>query len=92
MEYTRERIKDASCCVGCGHKPVAIHYDYDMWYIECGNRNCTKYGKYLFLGQTKQLALEQWQKANRPINRYYQKRLRDETNDTESTDVGKRHK
>ena len=92
MEYTRELLKDAAPCVGCGHKPVAIHYDYDMWYIVCGNRECTKYGKYLFLGQTKQLAVEQWQKSNRPINRYYQKRKKNENNGAEPKDVGHRNK
>ena len=85
MEYTKQPLKDATKCVGCGHTPIAIHYDYDMWYIQCGNPDCTKYGKYLFLGQTKDLAVEQWERANRPINRYYQKRKKDESDGQQPT-------
>jgi hypothetical protein len=87
MEYKRERLKGANRCAKCGHEPIAIHYDYDMWYIECGNKECDKYDKYLFLGQTKELAAEQWNKANRITNRGNKKGYKNENNGTKSTDV-----
>lgn len=86
MEYTKQKLKDATKCVKCGHLPMLIHYDYDMWYIQCSNSTCTKYGQYEMLGKTRESAIEQWERANRPINRYYQKELKNATDGKQSTD------
>lgn len=49
-------------CIHCGKKPHIIHYDENMWYVEC---DCGKHPKYEYLGSTKQVAIDRWEYANR---------------------------
>ena len=58
-----------SNCIYCGKKPHIIHYDTDMWYVECGNKECHKHLKYSYLGFRREIAIDQWNYANRPMNR-----------------------
>ena len=58
-----------SKCVYCGSEPVVIHYDSDMWYVECSNPNCTKHGKYAIFGFREKIAIDQWEYLNRPLDR-----------------------
>lgn len=63
-------VKPVSC-VYCGRKPRIIHYDTNMWYVEC---ECGKHPKYEFLGSDRKIAIERWEYANRPMNRTPPKR------------------
>lgn len=59
----------SSKCIFCGAEPKVIHYDTNMWYVECSNRACQKHGKYEYLGMSEKVALERWEYKNRPIQR-----------------------
>lgn len=75
MEYTRELLKDAACCVKCGSRPVAVHYDYDMWYVVCSNNQCKKHDKYTFLGCGKDIAVKSWNDSNRGIKKCFNRNV-----------------
>lgn len=75
-------------CVYCGAEPKIIHYDSDMWYVECSNQECHKHLKYAYLGLRRELAIEQWNYVNRPINRTPPKRKKkNETDDIQPTNA-----
>lgn len=63
-------------CIFCGKMPRIIHYDKNMWYVEC---DCGNHPKYEYLGFTQQGAEERWEYANRPINRTPPKRKENES-------------
>lgn len=65
----KEIDKDAEKCVFCGEKPICVHYEADLWYYECSNRECDKHPRYAYMGFRKTSAQEQWNYANRSINR-----------------------
>lgn len=52
-------------CVFCGGKARIIHFDDNMWYVQCANPSCKKHDKYAYLGNTRNNAIEQWNFANR---------------------------
>ena len=52
-------------CIFCGSKARIIHFDRNMWYIQCSNPDCKKHDKYAYLGNTKDNAVEQWNFMNR---------------------------
>lgn len=53
-------------CVYCGGQPRIIHYDTNMWYVQC---HCDKHLQYEFLGCDESIAIERWNYANRIMNR-----------------------
>lgn len=61
--------KTAEKCVFCGNFPNAIHYEADLWYYECSCRTCEKHPRYAYMGFRQGAAKEQWDWANRHINR-----------------------
>lgn len=68
----KEILSNVTPCIFCGSKPCCFHYGSNMYYIICPNPECKihiKFGTYNFLGATKKLAIEQWEFANRPLNR-----------------------
>lgn len=74
--------KTADNCVFCGSKPLVVHYEADLWYYECGNKHCDKHPRYQYMGFRQSSAKEQWNFANRPINRISsKKKVRDENGD-----------
>lgn len=68
----KDFVTDITPCIFCGSTPYCFHYGSNMYYIICSNPECkihNKFGTYNFLGATKKLAVEQWEFANRPLNR-----------------------
>lgn len=68
----KETLSDVTPCVFCGSKPYLLHYGSNMYYVICPNPECkihNKFGTYNFLGATQKLAVEQWEFANRSLNR-----------------------
>ena len=61
--------KTATPCVYCGRLPNIIHYEADLWYYECSNKDCDKHHRYAYMGFRQSSAREQWEKMNRPIQR-----------------------
>lgn len=57
----------AEKCIFCGSKANVIHYESDLWYVECSNKCCEKHQKYAYIGFRKPTAIEQWNYANRPL-------------------------
>ena len=57
--------KVANDCIFCGGKARIIHFDDNMWYIQCSNISCKKHDKYAYLGCTKGIAIERWNYINR---------------------------
>lgn len=56
-------------CVFCGGEANIIHFDRNMWYVQCANPECKKHDKYAYLGSTKNSAVDQWNFINRPMDR-----------------------
>lgn len=56
-------------CVFCGAEAKVIHFDENMWYVQCSNIACNKHDKYAYLGSFRGAAVEQWNYINRPISR-----------------------
>ena len=54
-------------CVFCGSKAKIIHYEADLWYVECSNKTCDKHPRYAYMGFRRYAAIEQWNWANRPL-------------------------
>ena len=67
-EYTTEIDKTLSKCCYCGSTAKIIHYDWDIWYVECSNLNCKKHLPYAYMGLKKNIAIDNWEYANRKIN------------------------
>ena len=61
--------KIANKCVFCGSDATIIHFDRNMWYVQCSNSGCKKHDKYAYLGSTKNLAIDAWNFINRQLNR-----------------------
>lgn len=59
--------KTATKCVFCGSLPNRIHYEADLWYYDCSNKNCDKHPKYAYMGFRESSAREQWEWANRKL-------------------------
>ena len=64
-----ETDETAVKCCFCGSKPKIIHYEDNLWYVECPNKECDKHPRYAYMGFRKPAAIEQWNWANRPIQR-----------------------
>lgn len=73
-EYTTEIDNTLSKCVYCGKPAKVIHYDWDIWYVECSNCECHKHLPYAYMGLKRNMAVDNWEYANRPINRKPPKR------------------
>lgn len=66
--------KTADKCVFCGKYPNCIHYEADLWYYVCSNKECKKHPPYAYMGFRQSSAKDQWCWANRPINRVSSKK------------------
>lgn len=69
FRQTKRLVENAQPCIGCGSKPLVLHYDVDMWYAMCSNPNCRRFSKWTFLGASESGAINVWQDINRPIMR-----------------------
>lgn len=52
-------------CIFCGSEARIIHFDRNMWYIQCSNPDCKKHDKYAYLGSTKNASIDAWNFNNR---------------------------
>ena len=52
-------------CIFCGSKARVVHYDSNMWYIQCSNQDCKKHDKYAYLGSTQSASVDAWNFNNR---------------------------
>ena len=59
--------KTASPCIFCGSLPNAVHYEDNLWYYQCSNKNCDKHPQYQYMGFRQSSAREQWDWSNRPL-------------------------
>lgn len=55
----------ANKCIFCGSEAKIVHFDRNMWYVQCSNHECKKHDKFAFLGNTRNNAIEQWNFSNR---------------------------
>lgn len=78
MGNTKDIMATANNCVFCGARPIPYHYEENMWYVLCGNKNCSKHDKYAYLGTNLSRAIEQWNYINR--KNILRKRPKDEDN------------
>lgn len=65
---------EANKCVYCGQKPTIVRLPGDLFYAQCP---CGKHGLYDFLGITRKLCIDTWNKAQYSIG-HYQKGVKDE--------------
>ena len=59
--------KTAAPCIFCGALPNCVHYESDLWYYECSNKQCEKHPKYAYMGFRASAAKEQWDWSNRKM-------------------------
>ena len=55
----------ANKCVFCGGEARIIHFDKNMWYVQCSNPSCKKHDKFSYLGSCRNNAVDQWNFSNR---------------------------
>ena len=63
----KKTIEYAADCIFCGSRPKYLHYDDNMYYVYCPNKNCNKHDKYAYLGYNLDSSIEQWNYMNRQL-------------------------
>ena len=58
---------EVSKCFYCKSTPTIVALPGDLFYVQC---TCNKHGAYDYLGATRKLAVEAWNKAQKSRSQY----------------------